>query len=241
MVEQLVRDDAGIKGMWCVPKYSNPTGTVYAAATVERLAAMPAAAPDFRLFWDDAYAVHHLTAERATIPSLVDACARHGHPDRAFVFGSTSKITLAGAGVALFGGSPANVAWYLGRMGKRTIGGDKVNQLRHVRYLRDAAGLLALMDRHRAVIAPKFAAVTAAFERELAGTGVASWTTPKGGYFISLDVQDGCAREVVRLAKAAGVALTPAGATWPHRPRPARSQHPGGADLPRPGDGDHRR
>ena len=216
LVEQLVRDDASIKGMWCVPKYSNPTGTVYAAATVERLAAMPAAAPDFRLFWDDAYAVHHLTAERATIPSLVDLCARHGHPDRAFVFGSTSKITLAGAGVALFAGSPANVAWYLGRMGKRTIGGDKVNQLRHVRYLRDAAGLLALMDRHRAVIAPKFAAVTAAFERELAGTGVASWTTPKGGYFISLDVQDGCAREVVRLAKAAGVELTPAGATWPH-------------------------
>ena len=216
MVEQLVRDDAGIKGMWCVPKYSNPTGTVYAATTVERLAAMPAAAPDFRLFWDDAYAVHHLTAEPATIPSLVDLCARHGHPDRAFVFGSTSKITLAGAGVALFGGSPANVAWYLGRMGRRTIGGDKVNQLRHVRYLRDAAGLLALMDRHRAVIAPKFAAVTAAFDRELAGTGVASWSTPKGGYFISLDVQDGCAREVVRLAKAAGVALTPAGATWPH-------------------------
>ena len=172
--------------------------------------------PDFRLFWDDAYAVHHLTAERATIPSLVDLCARHGHPDRAFVFGSTSKMTLAGAGVALFGGSPANVAWYLGRMGKRTIGGDKVNQLRHVRYLRDAAGLLALMDRHRAVIAPKFAAVTAAFDRELAGTGVASWTTPKGGYFISLDVQDGCAREVVRLAKAAGVELTPAGSTCPH-------------------------
>jgi DNA-binding transcriptional MocR family regulator len=215
VVERLVAEDAGIKGMWCVPKYSNPTGTVYSAATVERLAAMPAAAPDFRVFWDNAYAVHHLTAERLEVPSLVEACARHGHPHRAFAFGSTSKITLAGAGVALFAGSAANVAWYLARMGKRTIGGDKINQLRHVRHLGDAAGLLALMDRHRAIVAPKFAAVVDAFERDLAGTGVASWVVPKGGYFISLDVADGCATEVVRLAKAAGVELTPAGATYP--------------------------
>jgi len=221
VVERLVAGDAAIKGMWCVPKYSNPTGTVYSDAVVERLAAMPAAAPDFRLFWDNAYAVHHLTSERVEIANVLEACARHGHADRAFVFGSTSKITLAGSGVALFAGSPGNVAWYLARMGKRTIGGDKINQLRHVRYLRDTAGLLALMDRHRAIVAPKFAAVLAAFDRELAGTGVASWAAPKGGYFISLDVMDGCAKETVRLAKAAGVELTPAGSTWPlgHDPR----------------------
>jgi DNA-binding transcriptional MocR family regulator len=215
VVERLVAGDAGIKGMWCVPKYSNPTGTVYSAATIDRLGSMPAAAPDFRLFWDNAYAVHHLTDERTEIANVVEACARHGHPHRPFVFGSTSKMTLAGAGVALFAGSPANVAWYLVRMGKRTIGGDKVNQWRHVRYLRDGAGLQALMDRHRAIVAPKFAAVIAAFERDLAGTGVASWPVPKGGYFISLDVRDGCAADVVRLAREAGVALTPAGATFP--------------------------
>ncbi len=207
--------------MWCVPKYSNPTGTVYSAAATERLAAMTSAAPDFRVFWDDAYAVHHLTTERIATPNLLEACARHGHPQRAFVFGSTSKITLPGAGVALFAASAANVAWYLARMGKRTIGGDKINQLRHVRYLRDPAGVVALMDRHRAIVAPKFAAVVAAFKRDLAGTGAAAWTVPKGGYFISLDVPDGCAAEVVRLAKAAGVELTPAGSTHPrgHDPR----------------------
>jgi DNA-binding transcriptional MocR family regulator len=219
-VEPLVAANAAIKGMWCVPKYSNPTGTVYSAGTVERLAAMPAAAADFRLFWDDAYAVHHLTDERIAIANVLDACARHGHPHRPFVFGSTSKITLAGAGVALFAGSPDNVAWYLKAMTPRTIGGDKVNQLRHVRFLRDTDGVLALMQRHRAIVAPKFAAVLDAFDRHLAGSGVAAWTRPKGGYFISLDVADGLAAEVVRLAAAAGVALTPAGATFPLRNDP---------------------
>lgn len=214
-VERLVREDAGIKGMWCMPKYSNPSGAIYSAATIERLAAMRAAAPDFRVFWDNAYAVHHLTPERVEIPSLLEACAHHGHPNRTFVFGSTSKITLAGAGVALFASSADNVAWYLGRTAKRTIGPDKLNQLRHHRFLRDTAGLLALMDRHRAIVAPKFAAVIEALERHLAGTGVASWAAPKGGYFISLDVLDGCAKDVVRLSTEAGVALTPAGATYP--------------------------
>ena len=214
-VERLVTEDPAIRGMWCVPKYSNPTGAVYSDAVIERLAVMPTAAPDFRLFWDNAYAVHHLTDERIEIASVIEACARHGHPHRPFVFGSTSKITLAGSGVSLFASSAENVAWYLGRMGKRTIGSDKINQLRHVRHLRDADGLLALMDRHRAIVAPKFAAVADAFERHLAGTGVASWLVPKGGYFISLDVLDGCARELVRVAKAAGVELTPAGATHP--------------------------
>jgi DNA-binding transcriptional MocR family regulator len=215
VVEQLVAEDASIKGMWCVPKYSNPSGAVYADAVVERLAAMTAAAPDFRIFWDNAYAVHHLTDERIEIASLLEACARHGHADRAFVFGSTSKITLAGSGVSLFASSADNVKWYLARMGKRTIGSDKINQLRHVRYLRDTEGLLSLMDRHRAIVAPKFAAVADAFEAHLGGTGVASWLVPKGGYFISLDVLDGCAKAFVKAAKEAGVELTPAGATHP--------------------------
>lgn len=215
-VEALVAGNPAIKGMWCIPKYSNPTGTVYAPDTVERLAAMRTAAPDFRLFWDNAYAVHHLTAERIEIADVLAACARHGHPNRAFVFGSTSKMTFAGAGVSLFASSPANVAWYLERMGKRTIGADKLNQLRHVRFLRDTDGLLALMDAHRAIVAPKFDKVIEVFTTHLADRGVATWTVPKGGYFISLDVRDGCARQVVQLAKEAGVALTPAGSTHPY-------------------------
>jgi DNA-binding transcriptional MocR family regulator len=221
VVERLVSEDEAIVGMWCMPKYSNPTGTVYSDETVKRLAGMPTAAPDFRLFWDNAYAVHHLTAERIEIANIVTACARHGHTNRPFVYGSTSKITLAGAGVALFGSSPQNLAWYLKRMGRRTIGGDKVNQLRHVRFLRDRDGLLALMDAHRTVIAPKFATVIDTFSTHLAGSGVATWTQPRGGYFVSLDVLDGCATEVVRLAKQAGVELTPAGSTFPTSGTPA--------------------
>jgi DNA-binding transcriptional MocR family regulator len=167
------------------------------------------------LFWDNAYAVHHLTEKRIEIPSIIEACARHGHPNRPFVFGSTSKITLAGSGVSLFAASKDNVLWYLKRMGKRTIGSDKVNQLRHVRFLKTTEGLLAQMDVHRGIIAPKFQTVLQVFADHLAGTGVASWTTPQGGYFISLDVLDGCAKDVVRLAKDAGVELTPAGSTHP--------------------------
>ena len=214
-VERLVADNAGIKGMWCIPKYNNPTGSVFSDAVVDRLAAMQTAAPDFRLFWDNAYAVHHLTDTRIEIASVIDACARHGHPNRPFVFGSTSKITLAGAGVSLFASSKDNVAWLLKRMGKRTIGSDKINQLRHVRFLRSTEGLLAQMDVHRGIIAPKFATVLQVFTEHLGGTGVASWTSPKGGYFISFDVLDGCAKDVVRLAKDAGVELTPAGSTYP--------------------------
>jgi DNA-binding transcriptional MocR family regulator len=215
VVEKLAATDSAIRGMWCIPKYNNPTGTVFSARTVERLAAMTAA-PDFRLFWDNAYAVHHLTAERIEIPSIIDACARHGHVNRPFVFGSTSKVTLAGAGIALMASSSENVAWYLKRMGKRTIGGDKVNQLRHVRFLRNRDGLMAQMDAHRAIVAPKFAKVIDVFTQHLGHTGVASWIEPKGGFFISLDVLDGCAKEVVRLAKEAGVELTPAGSTYPY-------------------------
>ena len=159
--------------------------------------------------------MHHLTPERIEIANIDEACARHGHPNRAFIFGSTSKITFAGAGVGLFAGSKDNVAWYLKRIEKRTIGSDKINQLRHVRLLKNMDGIERLMDRHRAIVAPKFNRVLEIFAERLGGSGVADWTKPKGGYFITLDVLDGCAREVVRLAKAAGVELTPAGSTHP--------------------------
>jgi DNA-binding transcriptional MocR family regulator len=214
-VERLVAGDAAIKGMWCMPKYSNPTGTVYSSAVVERLAAMKTAAPDFRIFWDNAYAVHHLTPERIEIANLLELSARHGHPNRPFVFASTSKITLAGAGLAVFAASEANVKWFLARITPRTIGPDKINQLRHVRFLENEAGILALMDRHRAIIAPKFQKVLDVFDQELAGFPDVTWTRPKGGYFISLDVPPGCARRVVALARDAGIELTPAGSTHP--------------------------
>ena len=176
-VEALAADPS-VKGMWCVPKYSNPTGETYSDETVRRLAAMRTGAPDFRLFWDNAYAVHHLTRTRHQVANILDACVKAGNPDRAFIFGSTSKITLAGAGLAFFASSPANVAWYLARAFKRTIGSDKLNQLRHVRFLKDQAGLMRHMDGHRALLAPKFDAVNAALESRLAGTGAATWAKP---------------------------------------------------------------
>ena len=215
-VERLVAADPLIKAMWCVPKYSNPSGAVYSPDTIQRLARMKTAAPDFRLFWDNAYAVHHLTPERVEIDNLDEACARAGHPHRAFIFGSTSKMTFAGAGVGLFAGSTENVAWFMKRLGMRTIGGDKINQLRHVRLLKNAAGIDALMDRHRAIMAPKFEKVLEVFDAHLAPAGIGRWTRPKGGYFITLDLPDGTAKRVVQLAREAGVELTPAGATHPY-------------------------
>jgi DNA-binding transcriptional MocR family regulator len=215
VVEDLVRSDARIKGIWCVPKYSNPDGTCYSDETVRRLSAMETAAPDFRIFWDNAYAVHHLDGE-TEVGDILAACREAGHPDRAFVFGSTSKITFAGAGVAFFGSSPANVAWWRANSGKRTIGPDKVNQLRHALFLKDTDGLRAHMRRHRGILAPKFETVDRVFSEQLGDTGLATWTRPKGGYFVALRVLDGCAREVVRLAAEAGIAVTPAGATHPH-------------------------
>ena len=215
-VEPLVAADPTIKAMWCVPKYSNPTGEIYDAATVERLAAMPTAAPDFRLLWDNAYAVHHLTETRHEIADLLAACARHGHADRALMFASTSKMTFAGAGLALMATSPANLAWFTRHLARRTIGPDKLNQLRHVKLLQDGAGIAALMDRHRRLLAPKFRAVDETFERLLGGAGVARWSKPAGGYFVSLDVEVGSAKRVVALAAEAGIALVPAGRTFPY-------------------------
>jgi DNA-binding transcriptional MocR family regulator len=208
--------DPTVKGMWCVPKYSNPSGEIYSDEVAQRLAAMKTGAPDFRLFWDNAYAVHHLTQRRHPIADILDLCERAGHADRAFVFASTSKVTLAGGGLAFFASSSVNLRWYLARAGKRTIGPDKLNQLRHVRFLKDEAGLHRHMDAHRALLAPKFDVVIKALETRLGGTGIAQWTRPEGGYFISVDAMAGTAKRVVALAHEAGLALTPAGATWPY-------------------------
>lgn len=221
-VEELVRDPA-VRGMWCVPKYSNPTAESYSDETVRRLACMKTAAPDFRLFWDNAYAIHHLTKTPAEILNIVDECAAAGHPDRAFVFASTSKMTLAGAGLAFFGSSEANVKWQQARASRQTIGPDKLNQLRHVRFLKDEAGLLAHMDRQREILAPKFAAVVKALQARLGGAGAARWIVPDGGYFVSVDLLPGAASRTVALAKEAGLALTPAGATYPYGKDPEDS------------------
>lgn len=216
IVEQLAAADAAVKGIWCVPKYSNPDGTCYSDETVRRLAAVPAAAPDFRIFWDNAYAVHHLTDREVPIADVLACCAEAGHPDRAFVFGSTSKITFAGAGVGFLGASAANLTWWLALTGRRTIGPDKINHLRHVMFLRDADGLREHMRRHRELIAPKFAVVEDVLTRNFANTPGVSWSRPAGGYFVTLTVPEGTAAEIVALAKEAGIALTPAGATHPY-------------------------
>jgi len=219
-IERLAASDSRIKGIWFVPKYSNPSGISVSEQYAARLAAMPTAAADFRIFWDDAYSVHHLTDHHVTVAPIVRLCEEAGHPDRVFVFGSTSKITFAGAGVSFLGTSAANLSWYQGHLSKRTIGPDKVNQLRHVRYLKDAEGVQKLMERHRDNLAPKFAKVQEILAEELGGTGIATWTEAYGGYFISLDVLDGTATSVIRLAKEAGVALTPAGSTYPYGKEP---------------------
>ncbi|XXY52817.1 aminotransferase class I/II-fold pyridoxal phosphate-dependent enzyme [Sorangium sp. So ce269] len=215
-VERLVAEDSAIKGMWCVPKYSNPTGTTYAPEVVRRLASMKTAAADFRLFWDNAYAVHDLYADGDRLADIVSACQSAGNANRPLVFASTSKISFAGSGIAAMASSPANVADAKKHLGIQTIGPDKVNQLRHVRFFKDYKGLLSHMQRHAELLRPKFEAVTSIFERELGGKGIATWTTPRGGYFTSLDTLDGCAKEVVRLANKAGVKLTGAGATYPY-------------------------
>ncbi|WP_029211386.1 aminotransferase class I/II-fold pyridoxal phosphate-dependent enzyme [Arsenicicoccus bolidensis] len=215
LVEELAGKDASIKGIWCVPKYSNPTGVTYSSETVQRLAAMQTAAPDFRVYWDNAYAIHHLRSTEAQLDPILEACEQAGNPDRAFVFGSTSKVTFAGGGVSFFASSPANVAWFLKRDGFRSIGPDKLNQLRHLRFFETTEGVRAHMQRHREILEPKFDAVLRHLEKDLAELGIAEWTDPDGGYFISLDVVPGTAGRVVELAKEAGVALTPAGATFP--------------------------
>jgi DNA-binding transcriptional MocR family regulator len=215
-LEPLVAADASVRGLWLVPRFSNPTGAVVSPDVVRRLARMRTAAPDFRIFWDDAYAVHVLGSEPVEIPSILEACKEAGNPDRVFLFGSTSKITFAGAGVAFMAGSEANLGWTRRHLGIQTIGPDKVNQLRHVRFLGNLAGIHAHMQRHAAILRPKFERVLSVLEKELGGSGLATWTTPRGGYFITMWTPKGTASRVVKLAKEAGVALTPAGATHPY-------------------------
>jgi DNA-binding transcriptional MocR family regulator len=215
-VERLAAGDPSIKGMWLVPTYANPTGSVVTQEVAARLASMPTAAPDFKIFWDNAYAFHHLTEEEAKSADILTLAAASGHPHRPIMFASTSKITLAGAGVAFLAGSVETVKWYTGHLGKGAIGPDKVNQLRHAQFFGSPQGVRDHMVKHREIIAPKFAEVERVLSERLGGLGVATWTKPTGGYFVSLDVLDGTASRVVQLAKEAGIALTPAGASFPH-------------------------
>ena len=217
-VEELVKNPQ-VKGMWCVPLYSNPQGFVYSAETVRRIAALMPAAPDFRVFWDNAYCVHHLAdsaSEQAHIPNILDECARAGNPDLVFEFCSTSKVTFPGAGISAFISSEANVAEALAAMSAQSISADKVNQLRHVRFLKDADGVAALMRAHAAKLRPRFELVEQALADKLGAAGAGSWTRPKGGYFISFQAPKGCAREIVARCAEVGVKLTAAGATWPY-------------------------
>ena len=226
MVERLVAEDAAIKGIWCVPKYANPTGITYSDAIVRRLAAMECAAPDFRIFWDNAYCVHHLHDDPAEQDQLLDiatACREAGTEDRYFKFASTSKITFPGAGISAFAASPANVADTLARVKDQMIGNDKLTQLRHVRFLKDASGVAAHMREHAAILRPKFELVLDALQKSLGPLAVASWTAPHGGYFISFEGMEGTARRIVSMASEAGVIMTSAGATWPYGDDPADS------------------
>ncbi|QJD91972.1 aminotransferase class I/II-fold pyridoxal phosphate-dependent enzyme [Duganella dendranthematis] len=216
LVEKLVAEDASIKGMWIVPKYSNPGGVVYSDQVVQRLAAMKTAAPDFRLLWDDAYRFHHLGEKNVAVANILAACETAGNPDRAIVFASSSKISWAGSGVAALAASPANIAWWTKLSGIRSIGPDKINQLRHVRFLKDLPTVEALMEQHRQLLKPKFDAVLAQFQALLGDVPGVSWTHPDGGYFIDLITPDGAAKRTVELAKEAGIVLTPAGAAFPY-------------------------
>lgn len=219
VVEKLVAEDDAIKGIWCVPLYSNPLGVCYSDETVDRLAAMKTAAKDFRIFWDNAYGVHHVIGE-TTCKDIFKACAENGTEDRVMYFFSTSKITFPGAGVAIMAASPANVAEIKKHMGIQTIGHDKLNQLRHVQYFKNADGIREHMKKLGENLRPKFEMVLNTLEEELGGTGLASWMSPKGGYFVALDTLPGCAKATVALAKEAGVTMTGAGATFPYKKDP---------------------
>lgn len=216
-VEDLVSKDASIKGIWCVPVYSNPDGITYSEETCRRLAAMKTAAPDFTIMWDNSYCVHHLiSGQEEKVPDILSLCETAGHANRAIEFASTSKVTVAGAGVACIASSKENIAYIKSHLTIQTIGPDKMNQLRHIRYLKDIQGVRAVMGKHAEILRPKFETVLDILERELGGSSVAHWNKPKGGYFISLFVTPGTAGEVVKLCKDCGVEMTPAGATYPY-------------------------
>ena len=215
MVEELIKDPA-VKGMWNVPKYSNPEGVVYSGETVRRLAAMKPAAPDFMLMWDNAYCIHEFDCDFVEFPNILQLCADYGNGDMVYEFASTSKVTFPGAGVAVMAASEDNIAYFSKLINIQTIGFDKINQLRHVRYLKDKSHTLALMKRHAAVLAPKFHAVLNALDKEIAPLGIADYKRPVGGYFVSVDTMTGCAKRTLALCKEAGVTMTGAGATFPY-------------------------
>ena len=216
LVEQLAADPS-VKGIWCVPLYSNPDGYIYSAETVRRLASMKTGAPDFKIIWDDAYCVHHLTDELCSVPGILAECKKYGTQDRPLLVCSTSKVTFPGAGVAALAASEANIRHILAQMAPMAISFDKMNQMRHVSFLKNKAGVLEHMKKHRAILEPKFELIKKAFAQQLSPCGsIARWTDPKGGYFISLYVMDGCAKRVVQLCKEAGVVLTPAGSAYPY-------------------------
>ena len=215
MVEELIKDPA-VKGMWNVPKYSNPEGVVYSGETVRRLAAMKPAAPDFMLMWDNAYCIHEFDCDFVEFPDILQLCADYGNADMVYEFASTSKVTFPGAGVAVMAASEDNIAYFSKLINIQTIGFDKINQLRHVRYLKDKSHTLALMKRHAAVLAPKFHAVLNALDKEIAPLDIADYKRPVGGYFVSVDTMPGCAKRTLALCKEAGVTMTGAGATFPY-------------------------
>lgn len=217
MVEKYVNNDASVKGIWCVPKYANPNGVVYSDEVVKRFAALKPAAADFRIFWDNAYAIHHLYPEnKAEILNIVTECEKAGNPDMYYELCSTSKVTFPGAGVAALISSPANLTEFKKAMTIQTIGHDKLNEMRHVLFFKNADGVHAHMEKHAAILRPKFEAVLDTLEAELGGLEIGSWIKPTGGYFVAFDTIEGCAKRVVSLCKEAGVVMTPAGSTYPY-------------------------
>ena len=224
MVEEYVNNDPAVKGIWCVPKYSNPTGISYSDEVVKRFAALKPAAEDFRIYWDNAYCIHHLYEDtQDEILNILDECEKAGNPNMVYIFSSTSKISFPGSGVSAIASSPENIKFILSHMTVQTIGHDKINQLRHARFFKDINGLNAHMKKHAELLRPKFAAVLDALDAEIAGLEIGSWIKPRGGYFISFNSLPGCAKSIVSMCKDLGVVMTGAGATFPYGKDPEDS------------------